>query len=70
MNDVETILSEDFSHGQVIEGVRVVNPFLIRRISPSSVSTVLEDRTGQPPSEPPLLHLPNVGTAALEAGLL
>ena len=22
------ILSEDFSHGQVIEGVRVVNPFI------------------------------------------
>ena len=28
LNDVDTILSEDFSHGQVIEGVRVVNPFL------------------------------------------
>ena len=29
LNGVDTILSEDFSHGQVIEGVRVVNPFLI-----------------------------------------
>ena len=28
LNDVDTILSEDFSHGQVIEGVQVVNPFI------------------------------------------
>lgn len=26
--DCETLLSEDLQHGQVIEGVRVVNPFL------------------------------------------
>ena len=32
LNNVETILSEDFSHGQVIEGVRVVNPFLSERL--------------------------------------
>ena len=28
LNDVDTILSEDFSHGQIIEGVQVINPFL------------------------------------------
>ena len=28
LNGVDTILTEDFSHGQVVEGVRIVNPFL------------------------------------------